>query len=286
MRADLHLHTTRSDGVLTPLQLTRRAAESGLDVIALTDHDMLRPIPELKDHGLPVTVLRGTELSMLDRSGLHLLCYGNPENTPLHRRSEKLSEQREHRADAIMDRCDALDMKLDRARVYASAAGSVGRPHIARALVEAGYCRSTQEAFDRYLAAGRPCYVGSERMPMREAIPLALESGFVPVLAHPWEMADTEQEIRALVTAWREAGLMGLEVYHPSARSHGFTFLEHLAKDLGLLVTGGSDFHQDGDRHGTPGCMLDVWKTCDEDTVRLTDAMAEAGSRYEARTDA
>lgn len=121
---------------------------------------------------------------------------------------------------------------------------------------------------------------------MSEALELCKASGFIPVLAHPWEMADSEGEIRILVEAWAKKGLRGIEVYHPSAQNHGYAFLKHLAHENGLLVTGGSDFHQEGNpRHGAIGCMCNEWHSCDTDTVQLLNTLTDAQKAFDASSN-
>ena len=151
--------------------------------------------------------------------------------------------------------------------------GTVGRMHIARAMVTAGYVATIQEAFDRYLGEGCPAYVPGERLSMEEALPLMRRSGFVPVLAHPTLLGMHDMALRPLLCTWQRQGLMGVEVYHPSRTGRGFGALARMARRMGLLVTGGSDFHQEGDSHGLPGCTADSWIAADRDVQALLDAM-------------
>ena len=211
---------------------------------------------------------------MADMKGLHLLGYGLRQDTPLHRRLRWLAQGRVDRARKMAALLEQAGMPIDIEGIIAACAGSVGRPHLARAMVKLGYVPDVQEAFLRYLQEGRPCYVAGDRLSMEEALPLMHESGFVPVLAHPYELRVDDMTLRALVRSWQQKGLMGMEVYHPSARSHGFAALDKLARSMGLLVTGGSDFHQEDDcKHGLPGCTSSDWRQAADDLAALETAM-------------
>ncbi|MBR4082262.1 MAG: PHP domain-containing protein [Clostridia bacterium] len=274
MKIDLHMHSTASDGVLTPLQLAHRAAQEGVRVMALTDHDTLDGATSLMGQSLPLRLLPGVELSLRDRKGLHLLGYGLRQDTPLHSRLRWLAQARIDRARKMAALLERAGMPIDIEGLMATCAGSVGRPHLAREMVKRGYVADVQDAFALYLKEGRPCYVAGDRLSMDEALPLMRESGFVPVLAHPCELDADDMTLRALVRSWQSKGLMGMEVYHPSARSHGFAALDKLARSMGLLVTGGSDFHQEDDRkHGLPGCTSPDWRQAEDDLAALETAM-------------
>lgn len=274
MKIDLHMHSTASDGVLTPLQLAHRAAQEGVRVMAITDHDSLDGAVSLMGQPLPLRLLPGVELSLRDRKGLHLLGYGLRQDTPLHSRLRWLAQARVDRARKMAALLEQAGMPIDIEGLMATCAGSVGRPHLAREMVKLGYVADVQEAFARYLKEGCPCYVAGDRLSMDEALPLMRESGFIPVLAHPYELDVDDMTLRALVRSWQSKGLMGMEVYHPSARSHGFATLDKLARSMGLLVTGGSDFHQEDDRkHGVPGCTSPDWRQAEDDLAALEKAM-------------
>lgn len=276
MRIDLHMHSTGSDGVLTPPQLVELAASLGVDVMAVTDHDTFVGVEAVRGQALPVALIPGVELSLRDRRNMHLLGYGWGRHTMLHQAVAELAEKRVKRAERMLALLRENGMPLDGAALLASCGGSVGRPHLARAMVAAGYVRSVSEAFQRYLGEGRPCYAAGERLSLAEALPLMRGSGFVPVLAHPRLMGLGDQTLAALLPAWQAQGLMGLEVYHPSAQARGFGPLERMARRQGLLVTGGSDFHQAGDRHGMPGCTSNAWTNAEADLAALRAAMGPA----------
>lgn len=276
MKIDLHMHSTGSDGVLTPRQLVEKAVSMGVTALAITDHDTFAGVEALRGHNGGAEILPGVELSLRDRRNMHLLGYGWRCATPLHRKVEELAARRVERAARMLALLRQAGMALDEDALLADRGGTVGRPHIARAMVAAGYAANVKEAFDRYLGEGRPCYVAGERLSLEEALPLMRASGFVPVLAHPRLMGLGDQALTALLPIWQAQGLMGLEVYHPSAEAKGYAALDRLARRQGLLVTGGSDFHQEGDGHGLPGCTSSAWPGADGDLAALKAAMRES----------
>lgn len=276
LKPDLHLHSTASDGVLSPEELCKKACCLDVDVMAITDHDTFQGYEQLAGEALPLTLIQGAELSLRDRKNMHLLCYGVHRDTPLHAAVLDLAQKRTQRADQMLDLLHQAGMPLDRQQLLQSAQGSIGRPHIARAMVAQGYVHNLHEAFERFLGDGKPCYVGGERLSLTEALVLCRESRFIPVLAHPYEMGLSLNTLSLLLPEWQRQGLMGLEVYHPSAQGKGFAGLEHLARSHGLLITGGSDFHQEGDHHGLPGCTAAAWQKSGQDIEKLLQAMQDA----------
>ena len=271
MKPDLHTHSTASDGVLAPEALVRAAMAAGVTTVALTDHDTFDGVDRLEN--APIPVIRGIELSINDMHGLHLLGYGVTAAPELRQRVAELAAKRRDRARRITERLAELGMPVDYDALLATCGGTVGRMHIARAMVAAGYAATPQEVFERWLGNDGPAYVAGERLSMAEALPLMRRNGFVPVLAHPAELNKDDITLRALVAAWQEQGLMGVEVYHPSQRGRGFAALDAMVRRMGLLVTGGSDFHAEGDKHGALGCMADAWTRREEDLAALTAAM-------------
>jgi len=154
-------------------------------------------------------------------------------------------------------------------RVRELARGVIARPHIAQALIEAGHASSVKDAFERFLSPGRPTYVPREKVTVGEGARLIREAGGVAVLAHPMEMKLGETMMESLVEEWKQQGLVGVEVYHPSAQNNHAAFLYALARRLGLLVTGGSDFHGEAVRRTVIGEGLDRWKTMESDVGAL-----------------
>jgi predicted metal-dependent phosphoesterase TrpH len=245
-RIDLHAHSTASDGTLTPAELVRLALERGVEVLAVTDHDTVAGVvPALEAAaGTGLRVLPGVELSALYRGGgLHLLGYGfDPAASGLGVRLRALSMGREERARAILRLLAKLGAPLSWDRVAVLAQGAVGRPHIARALVAAGYARDVSDAFHRFIGEGRPAYLPSGRLCVAEAISLVREAGGEVALAHPLLPARPLDLVR-LLPELRDAGLTGIEVYHSEHDAAATARLRRLVDTEGLWWTGGSDFH-------------------------------------------
>lgn len=275
MIPDLHMHTTASDGVLSPSELVEFAAARGVTIMAVTDHDTLDGVDALRGMDTPIPVITGVELSMADMNGLHLLGYGKTEAPELRRVVRDLAHKRLSRAERMVEKLNGLGFALNYEEIRAKCQGSVGRPHIARAMVEKGYIRKTETAFDKYIGDDGPAYVPNERLTMAEALPLLLRNGFVPVLAHPAELEQKDETLRMLIGSWQKQGLMGVEVYHPSQQKRGYAQLDAMVRRMGLLVTGGSDYHCDDNRHGQPGSTCGHWHHAEEDVAALLHAMEE-----------
>lgn len=269
IRPDLHLHSTASDGALPPDRLAERAAASGVTLMALTDHDTMDGVNSLRGREMPIPVLPGVELSLRGMRSLHLLGYGWPTGEAFQAMLEELQRRRRARGAQMLARLTALGLPLP----AMPEVKVPGRAHMARAMVAAGYVPDVQAAFDRYLGEGCPAYVPGERLDMAEALRLLRQSDMVPVLAHPALLKKDEPTLRSLLGAWKEQGLMGVEVYHPSQAGKGYAALERMVRRMGLLVTGGSDYHLDGDSHGMPGCTLPDWPSASEDARALMRAI-------------
>lgn len=247
-RIDLHLHTTHSDGSLRPSEVLKLAGQASVMALAITDHDITSGIPEAVAAGqeLGIEVIPGVEVSSFDgRSELHILGYFLDWQDPVFAaRLATLRASRHRRNPLIIDRLRAagLDVTYDEVRALAGTE-SVGRPHIAQILMRKKYVSSAKEAFDRYLAEGRPAYVARELPTPVDAIGWIREAKGIAVLAHPTWVKDSGDGLRTCVTALKEAGLDGVEVHYSThSKSQTASYLE-LAQRLDLLVTGGSDFH-------------------------------------------
>ncbi|MBN1965565.1 MAG: PHP domain-containing protein [Anaerolineae bacterium] len=245
---DLHVHTTASDGHLTPSEVVSLALARGLDVLAITDHDSTDGVAPAREAaaGSTLSVLTGVEISTIqDGQEIHLLGYlFNPDDPVLAGQFRTSREGRIGRAEAMVEKLAALDAPVSMDRVLTiSAGGTLGRPHIAQALVEAGHVASYEEAFDRYLGNGKPAYVARYRLPLLEAIGLIHAAGGVAVLAHPVYVEGFRELFPTLV----ENGLDGLEVYYPKHDGALTAQLRELARRNGLITTGGTDFHRPND---------------------------------------
>jgi len=242
-RADLHTHTYYSDGHLSPAELVTEAQRCGLSAIAITDHDCVDGLAEGQRAGAQrgIEVVAGVELSVTAGARrIHLLGYFfDPKYAPLLEHLDAFMEARRARAVQILERLDDLHVSVV---LDFDAHTAVARPHIAEALVEAGYVASIGEAFMRYLGRGKPAYVASPPFPASKAVSLLHEAGGIGVLAHPGNYMASDT-IRALV----QAGLDGLETVHPSHDDVLTTYYRQLVRNLGLIETGGSDFHRPGD---------------------------------------
>ncbi len=245
MLADLHLHTCASDGQLSPTELIRLAHNGRLEAVAITDHDTTEGILEAQQaaHGSPV-VIPGIELSAEDDGDVHTLGYFiDINNSVFQARLSQFREDRITRGEKIVARLAAMGKQVTWERVLAIAdGGSIGRPHIAQAMVEAGYVNSVNEAFGKYLHNGGPAYVSRTRLSPEAAIDLIHAAGGVAVLAHPALVKDYTAMIERLVPG----GLDGVEVIHPKNDDTVRANLRALARKHNLIITGGSDFHRPG----------------------------------------
>lgn len=247
-RIDLHLHTTHSDGSFSTAEVMAFAKQAGLTALAITDHDIVDGIPEATAIGkeLGIEVVPGVEISSrLGESELHILGYFLNWTDPLlAQRLSTLRDSRHLRNPKIVQRLNELGIPITYEEVRALAGTeSVGRPHIARLLMEKKFVTSAKEAFDRYLANGRPAFVDRELPEPAEAVRWIREAGGVPVLAHPTWVRTSADGLRVLVRELKATGLGGIEVHYSTHSPSQTTEYLDLAKQCDLLVTGGSDFH-------------------------------------------
>lgn len=244
--ADLHVHSTASDGVLTPEQVVAAAERQRLKAIALTDHDTLEGLLPAQAAGraLGIEVIDGVELSTEWRGEeVHVLGYFvSPGDGDLARVLARLRRARVERAQEMVKRLARLGLHLRWEEIRAQAGTeSVGRPHIARALVQAGYVPTVKAAFELYLNRGCPAYVPRMKLTPAEAIALVQRSGGVAVLAHPGLLSRPEVLEELLPLGWQ-----GVEVFYPQHSELVMAALLAIARDRGLVPTGGSDFHGEG----------------------------------------
>lgn len=247
-RIDLHLHTTHSDGSLPPAEVLALAHKAGVTALAITDHDIVSGLPEAFEAGarLGIEVIPGIEISSLYKEAeLHILGYFLDWKDPaLHRRLAAIRAGRHVRNPLIVQKLNDLGLALTYDDVRALAGTeSVGRPHIARVLMAKGYVRSAKEAFDRYLADGKPAYVPRDLPEPADAIAWIRAAGGIAVLAHPTWIRETSEGLRALCAQLKAAGLMGIEVHYSTHKASQTSDYLDIARRLDLLVTGGSDFH-------------------------------------------
>jgi len=241
---DLHSHTTASDGTLAPRELVRLAARHGVRVLAVTDHDATAGVREALDEARSLTsieIVPGLEINCdVPGAEIHVLGYCVDWEAPWFQ--EFLGAQREERRRRvyrIAERLAELGMPIEPDAVFALVKeGSAGRPHVAQAMVDRGYVKSVREAFDRYLSLNGPANVPRKRLTPAEAVRIIRRARGVPVLAHPG-LANRDELIPELV----DAGLLGIEAFYPEHSSGQITRYRETCARLGLVATGGSDFH-------------------------------------------
>ncbi len=246
---DLHVHTTASDGTMSPAELVRYAKGKGLRTIAITDHDTIEGIEEGLQEGSKrgLEVIPGVELSVDYSNGtMHLLGYYiDITCTELTDKLMVLQQARAERNLKMIDKLRALGMEIDLAEVATVAEhGQIGRPHFAQAMVKKGYVQNIPDAFDRYLRKGGPAYVEKFRLSAEEAIHVIRTAGGVTVLAHPFTLNQPQpHEFDAVIGELKQRGLEGIEVHYPEHSEGQKKLYRDVAQQYGLLITGGSDFH-------------------------------------------
>lgn len=262
MITELHCHTTASDGLCSPVEVVRLAHRCGVELLAITDHDTLAANGAAIAAGtsLGISVIPGIEISAWSNHGeVHVLGYGvRPSDPATQATLDALRNVREDRARRILHKLAQMGIRIPFEQVKRLAGdGIIGRPHIARALVRVGAVQSEQEAFERYLAAGKPAFVPHEGLTPVEAVQLIHAAHGVAVLAHPGLYRG---DLNALLAEMMAAGLDGLEVFYPLHTAEHTRLYADIARRNDLLMTGGSDFHgspppsarDDGADDGTP----------------------------------
>ena len=279
---DLHIHSTISDGLETPAELYARARREGITAIALCDHDTVAGVPLMQEvirqeealtpDSPPIRYLPSIELSTGDGGHAHLLGFGvNYQDEKLLNALEEMQEERAQRSKRMICLlkkqgirfCTHVEEELIRP--------GAGRAHIARALVEMGAVNTMQQAFDRYLARGKCAYIARRYMSIADGVSLLASAGATVVLAHPCRLNPDPQGLRALVMELMDAGLSGLEAYHPSASRQQAPLIDSMARSLGLLVTGGSDYHGDANCCVRMGRMPSGWQDPESDLQALLE---------------
>ena len=242
---DLHLHTTASDGRLSPTELVRLVANQGLKQVAISDHDTTEGLAEAYEAAREFPELRiipAIELSSdVPGDEVHILGYFLDYKDPaLQEILLRFRSGREERGRMIVEKLATLGVHVDWERVQAIAGdGAVGRPHIALAMVEQGYCKEPREAFPEYLGRNGLAYVERTKMTPAQAVGMLARFGAVPVLAHPAYLVNMEPTIAELV----DAGIIGMEVYYAQYTEETVKHLARLAEHHGLIPCGGSDYH-------------------------------------------
>ena len=247
--ADLHLHTHHSDGVRSPAAVVSLAKERGLAAIAITDHDNLAAFAEAEPlaREAGIELVPGVELSIeWEGVDIHLLAYSfDPEDPALCSKLQLCRDTRARRGEMMVGRLDAMGVPISLKRVRELCGnGAMGRPHVARCLLENGVVASIDEAFDRFLSPGMPGWVEKERISLSEAIELVRAAGGVTSIAHPALYPDGERLVRAMLPL----GVDGIEVLHPNHDEEASRRFATIADEHGVMRTGGSDDHGFADR--------------------------------------
>lgn len=271
---DLHLHTIFSDGADTPKAVAARAASLGASAMAITDHDTLGALPRAAaacaEHG--IEFLPGVEISShIGTQELHILGLGvDTQNPALRDRLEKMAAVRLERGRAMAARLNALGVPVDFAAIEARAGGVVGRMHLAKAVVELGHAATVQDAFEKYLKAGRPAYVARESMSAREAVDAIHAADGLAFVAHPG-IGRIDSRFDVLL----EIPFDGIEAFHSKHTADQQKRYAALAEKRGLLITGGSDCH--GGIKGDP-LLIGTVRTPYEVYARIRDRLTGSGS--------
>jgi 3',5'-nucleoside bisphosphate phosphatase len=280
VRIDLHTHSDRSDGTLPPREVVLAARSAGLDVLGLTDHDTAEGWAEARQAALEVGIelVPGMEISC-EHAGrsVHLLAYFlDPGHQPLQEALRLVLDGRDQRTPRICARLRELGIDIDEAQVARRAgdAVAIGRPHIADTLIDLGVVADRDEAFDRFLSPGRPAYVRRYAAPLEQMLGTVQDAGGVPVIAHPWgRSGPSTLQVEGLARL-QGLGLAGIEVDHQDHDAGQRTALRGIAEELGLVVTGSSDFHGAGKVDHELGCNTTHPAEL-ERLVALADRVAE-----------
>lgn len=260
MYVDLHLHTTASDGVLSPVELVRLAGQRSMKIMALTDHDTTEGLADAyktAEEFPGLNIIPGIELSTdIPKSEVHILGYFVEYTDP--RFQAKLAEFREARVGRgkrMVEKLAGLGINVSWDRVQELAQGAVGRPHVAQAMLEAGYISTIKEAFDLYISRNGPAYAEREKMAPREAVSFIRSFGGVAVLAHPF---DVMGNLGPILDDLQSAGVVGMEVHYQGYAPELVAQLADIAKARGLVPCGGSDYHGMGSREEVKPGEVDV----------------------------
>ena len=250
MKTDLHIHTYYSDGVFSPEKIVDTAVDVGLQAIAITDHDNVLAYDvakkHIKDKGLEdkIEIIRGIEVNTLYKNyEVHILGYFmNPENSDFQAMLKTQQQARVKQTKeilALLAKKEGIKIKFDDVKKMVAEGGSIGRPHIAKAITNAGGTTTVMDAYAKYIHDDSPVYVQRKTVSPHDAVEIIYDAGGIPVIAHPHDIDIAESLIKELLNY----GLRGIEAYHRKHSPACVEYFSSMAEELGLIVTGGSDFH-------------------------------------------
>lgn len=259
MKVDLHIHTIYSDGVFSPERIVDTAIEAGLDAIAITDHDNVLAYPIAVDYakkiansgGKTLEILPGVEINTIYKGiEIHILGYFmNRENNDFQAMLKSQQKARVEQTEEILhllNKKEGINITIDKLKTLVAEGGSIGRPHIAKAITMVGGTNSVTDAYNKYIHDGSDVYIPRKTITPHEAIETIYDAGGIPVFAHPFDVEDAEN----LIKEFMHYGLRGVEAYH---RKHSPAMVEYyssIAEKNGLIITGGSDFHAPNPNNG------------------------------------
>ncbi len=275
---DLHIHTTASDGSLTPTQVVQLARKKGFSLIAVTDHDTMGGVAEALEAGKKynVDVVPGVEISSGVTLEVHMLGYGmSPDHPVMKAMMEDMRAARVERMERIIENLQKMGVPITVEEVEAVAGGAIGRPHIAQVLIAHGLVPDVRTAFREYIGVGAKAYVERRKMTSEQVIANIRDAGGVPVLAHGGLLRISEVELNQWIDSMAKKGLMGLECYHNAHTPQMERLLCAAAERNGLLVTGGSDFHGASRPDVEMGTGLSRWNDRQACRGRFLQAVAQ-----------
>lgn len=275
---DLHIHTTASDGSLTPTQVVQLARKKGFSLIAVTDHDTMGGVAEALEAGKKynVDVVPGVEISSGVTLEVHMLGYGmSPDHPVMKAMMEDMRAARVERMELIIENLQKMGVPITVEEVEAVAGGAIGRPHIAQVLIAHGLVPDVRTAFREYIGVGAKAYVERRKMTSEQVIANIRDAGGVPVLAHGGLLRISEVELNQWIDSMAKKGLMGLECYHNAHTPQMERLLRAAAERNGLLVTGGSDFHGASRPDVEMGTGLSRWNDRQACRGRFLQAVAQ-----------
>ena len=275
---DLHIHTTASDGSLTPTQVVQLARKKGFSLIAVTDHDTMGGVAEALEAGKKynVDVVPGVEISSGVTLEVHMLGYGmSPDHPVMKAMMEDMRAARVERMERIIENLQKMGVPITVEEVEAVAGGAIGRPHIAQVLIAHGLVPDVRTAFREYIGVGAKAYVERRKMTSEQVVANIRAAGGVPVLAHGGLLRISEVELNQWIDSMAKKGLMGLECYHNAHTPQMERLLRAAAERNGLLVTGGSDFHGASRPDVELGTGLSRWNDRQACRGRFLQAVAQ-----------